>query len=138
MLLHLVAGIDPAAPVVFLDTGKLFPETLAYRDTLVRRLGLRDVRSVGPSAATLAASDPAGKLWETDPDVCCWHRKVEPLDEALAGFPAWITGRKRFQGGQRQGGCARRRSPITATRLRIPPSGWKWPSRISQAYRARS
>ena len=86
---------------MFLDTGKLFPETLAYRDALVERLGLRDVRSVGPSAATLAAADPAGTLWQSDPDVCCWHRKVEPLDEALAGFPAWITGRNRFQGGMR-------------------------------------
>ena len=101
VLLHLVAGLDPAAPVVFLDTGKLFPETLAYRDALVERLGLRDVRAVGPSAATLAVADPAGTLWESDPDVCCWHRKVEPLDEALADFPAWITGRKRFQGGMR-------------------------------------
>ena len=101
VLLHLVAAIDPAAPVVFLDTGKLFPETLAYRDALVARLGLRDVRSVKPGAPALAMADPAGTLWQTDPDICCWRRKVEPLDEALAGFPAWITGRKRFQGGQR-------------------------------------
>lgn len=101
VLLHMVAGIDKAAPVVFLDTGKLFPETLRYRDTLVDRLGLLDVRSVQPDARALAMADPKGTLWQTDPDVCCWQRKVEPLDEALAGFPAWITGRKRFQGGMR-------------------------------------
>lgn len=101
VLLHLIAGIDQAAPVIFLDTGKLFPETLQYRDALVARLGLQDVRSVQPDERALALADPAGTLWETDPDVCCWQRKVEPLDEALAGFPAWITGRKRFQGGQR-------------------------------------
>jgi len=101
VLLHLVSEIDKAAPVIFLDTGKLFPETLHYRDTLVGRLGLQDVRSVRPNERALALADPAGLLWESDPDVCCWQRKVEPLDEALAGFPAWITGRKRFQGGLR-------------------------------------
>ena len=101
VLLHLISGIDKAAPVIFLDTGKLFPETLQYRDALVARLGLQDVRSVQPNERALALADPAGTLWETDPDVCCWQRKVEPLDEALAGFPAWITGRKRYQGGLR-------------------------------------
>ncbi len=101
VLLHLVSRIDRAAPVIFLETGKLFPETLRYRDALVDRLGLSDVRSVRPDAGTLASADPAGTLWQSDPDLCCWHRKVEPLDEALAGFPAWITGRKRFQGGMR-------------------------------------
>ncbi len=101
VLLHLVSEIDKAAPVIFLDTGKLFPETLQYRDALVKRLGLQDVRSVRPNDRALAVADPAGTLWESDPDVCCWQRKVEPLDEALAGFPAWITGRKRFQGGLR-------------------------------------
>jgi len=101
VLLHLVSSIDRATPAIFLDTGKLFPETLRYRDELVARLGLLDVRSVTPDAGTLALADPAGTLWQSDPDVCCWHRKVEPLDEALAGFPAWITGRKRFQGGMR-------------------------------------
>lgn len=101
VLLHLVSRIDRAAPVIFLETGKLFPETLRYRDELVDRLGLSDVRSVRPDARTLASADPDGALWRSDPDLCCWHRKVEPLDEALAGFPASITGRKRFQGGMR-------------------------------------
>ena len=58
-------------------------------------------RSIPPSAATLDAVDSDGKLWRSDPSLCCWARKVEPLDEALSGFEAWITGRKRFQGGKR-------------------------------------
>lgn len=101
VLLHMVAQVDRAVPVIFLDTGKLFPETLAYRDMLVDRLELTDVRSIPPSAATLDAVDSDGKLWRSDPSLCCWARKVEPLDEALSGFEAWITGRKRFQGGKR-------------------------------------
>lgn len=101
VLLHLVAGIDRRAPVIFLETGKLFPETLAYRDLLVERLGLADVRSVRPDAAALLAADPAGDLWRRDPDRCCRLRKVGPLDRALAGFGVWINGRKRYQSEER-------------------------------------
>jgi phosphoadenosine phosphosulfate reductase len=101
VLLHLVAGIDPRTPVIFLETGKLFGETLAYRDLLIERLGLKDVRNVAPDPAALLAADPLGELWRRDPDRCCRLRKVEPLEEALAGFAAWINGRKRYQGGAR-------------------------------------
>jgi phosphoadenosine phosphosulfate reductase len=101
ILLHMISEIDPATPVVFLDTGKLFPETLAYRDELVARLGLTDVRNIRPDGKQLAAWDPDGRLWQKDVDLCCAIRKTNPLDEALEGFAAWITGRKRSQGGQR-------------------------------------
>ncbi len=100
-LLKVVADVDPAVPVIFLDTGWMFEETLAYRDTLIRRLGLRDVRSVKPSDATLSREDPNGELWFSNPDACCRIRKVEPLARALKPFDAWINGRKRFQGGLR-------------------------------------
>jgi phosphoadenosine phosphosulfate reductase len=100
-LLKLVADVDPAIPVVFLDTGWLFEETLAYRDTLIAQLGLRDVRSIKPPEETLSREDPDRELWFSDPDACCRIRKVEPLERALAPFSAWINGRKRFQGGVR-------------------------------------
>jgi phosphoadenosine phosphosulfate reductase len=100
-LLKVMADVDPAIPVVFLDTGWLFEETLAYRDTLIATLGLRDVRSIKPSEATLSRDDPDRELWFSDPDACCRIRKVEPLARALAPFSAWINGRKRFQGGSR-------------------------------------
>jgi phosphoadenosine phosphosulfate reductase len=102
VLLHMVAEIDRSTPVIFLDTGKLFPETLAYRDQLVAQLGLLDVRNARPDAARIAALDPRGTLWVTDPVMCCWQRKVEPLDAALEGFDAWITGRKRHQANTRR------------------------------------
>jgi phosphoadenosine phosphosulfate reductase len=101
ILLHMIAEIDPATPVIFLDTGKLFPETLAYRDELIAHLGLTGVRNIHPSGAQLAAWDPDGRLWQKDVDLCCAIRKTNPLDEALEGFEAWITGRKRAQGGTR-------------------------------------
>jgi phosphoadenosine phosphosulfate reductase len=103
VLLHLVAGIDRRAPVIFLETGKLFPETLAYRNRLVERLGLENVNSIRPDAAALLAADPAGDLWRRDPDRCCRLRKVEPLERALAGFGVWINGRKRYQSEERSG-----------------------------------
>ncbi|WFU41832.1 phosphoadenylyl-sulfate reductase [Bradyrhizobium sp. CB82] len=100
-LLKVVADVDPAIPVIFLDTGWLFEETLAYRDTLIATLGLTDVRSIKPLEETLTREDPDRDLWFSDPDACCRIRKVEPLARALKPFAAWINGRKRFQGGAR-------------------------------------
>jgi len=103
ILLHMISKVDKATPVIFLETGKLFAETLEYRDELVALLGLTNVKSVRPSGKQLAAFDPDGRLWQKDPDLCCAIRKTNPLDEALEGFSAWITGRKRAQGGLRAG-----------------------------------
>ncbi len=97
VLLHLVAGVDPATPVLFLNTGKLFGETLRYRDRLQELLGLGDLRSLAPHPDDRAARDPDGVLWARDTDACCDFRKVIPLKRALTGFAAQITGRKRFQ-----------------------------------------
>ncbi len=102
VLLHMLAQADPALPVILLDTGRLFPETLAYRDRLVAQLGLRDVRSVRPDPAALAARDAFGGLWALNPDACCTLRKVEPLAAALAPFAVWLNGRKRAHGGARK------------------------------------
>jgi phosphoadenosine phosphosulfate reductase len=101
VLLHLVASIEPATPVIFLDTGKLFGETLRYRDRLTAELGLRDMRTMEPDPERIEALDPDGVLWYGNPDMCCRLRKVEPMQRALKGLDAWITGRKGFQGGAR-------------------------------------
>jgi phosphoadenosine phosphosulfate reductase len=100
-LLKIMADVDPAIPVIFLDTGWLFEETLAYRDMLIAVLGLRDVRSIKPLDEDFRRKDGNRELWFSDPDACCRIRKVEPLKRALAPFGAWINGRKRFQGGLR-------------------------------------
>jgi phosphoadenosine phosphosulfate reductase len=100
-LLKVMADVDPAIPVIFLDTGWLFEETLAYRDTLIAKLGLTGVRSIKPLDETLSREDPESDLWFRDPDACCHIRKVEPLARALKPFDGWINGRKRFQGGLR-------------------------------------
>ncbi len=101
VLLSVIAEIDPSIPVVFLQTGKHFPETLAYRQELATHLGLLDVRDVVPAASAVADRDPTGELWYYDADACCALRKVQPLEAALAPFAGWISGRKRFQAATR-------------------------------------
>lgn len=100
-LLHILSRVDPATPVIFLDTEMLFPETLAYQREVADTLGLTDVRIIRPEATAVAAEDPAGDLNARDPDACCALRKTRPLAAALEGFAGWITGRKAFQNGQR-------------------------------------
>ena len=101
VILDLVAQVAPDTPVVFMDTEKLFDETLNYRDALAERLGLTDVRTLTPNADHLAADDPDGELHRRDPDLCCHIRKTLPLIRALQPFKAWISGRKRHHGGER-------------------------------------
>ena len=101
VLLTLVARVDPALPVLFLDTGVLFPETYQYARLLTERLGLADVRWWRPEPRLLRQQDPDGDLWLTDPDRCCYHRKVRPFRRALAAFPCWASGIKRAHGGAR-------------------------------------
>ncbi|WP_210358822.1 phosphoadenylyl-sulfate reductase [Sphingomonas beigongshangi] len=118
VLLHMVAAIDPDLPVVFTNTQKMFGETLAYRDMLVERLGLTDLRVYRPDPRRIADRDAAGTRWSYDPDGCCALRKVEPLARALAPFDAWISGRKGFQAGTR---AALPRFEDDAGRLKINP-----------------
>jgi len=105
VLLHMVAQVDPTTPVLFVDTGQHFEETLRYRDELVARLGLTNLINATPDPALTAAEDPEKFLFASDPDRCCDIRKVQPLARVLDGYDAWITGRKSFQ---------------TATRSRVP------------------
>jgi phosphoadenosine phosphosulfate reductase len=133
VLLHMVAEIDRTIPVIFLDTGRLFAETLVYRSELAERLGLTDVRTFAPDPERLAAKDQHRALWMTNPDLCCHIRKTEPLQRALAGFDAWVTGRKRFQNATRV------HLPVfeaDGSRIKINPlAGWS-PAEI-QGYAAR-
>jgi phosphoadenosine phosphosulfate reductase len=124
VLLDMVASIDRHTPVVFLETGKLFPETLAYKDELVEWLRLEDVRSIRPDAGELARLDGTGDLWQREPDLCCHLRKTEPLDLALSGFAGWITGRKRFQGGVRAKLPAIESDPVTGQLKLNPLASW--------------
>ena len=133
VLLHMAAQVDRSTPAIFLDTGKHFPATLAYRDRLIRLLGLTDVRAARPDAAVLARHDTDGNLPSRDPDTCCEIRKTDPLALALGGFSAWITGRKRFQGGLRQRLDTIEEEPGTG-RIKLNPLA-TWTKERVEAYR---
>jgi phosphoadenosine phosphosulfate reductase len=98
VLLDLVAQVDRAAPVIFLDTDELFDETHDYKAALIDRLGLTNIVVVRPEPQELA---DAKDLWRTDVDRCCELRKVRPLARAVAGFDALVDGRKRAHGFER-------------------------------------
>jgi len=101
VLLHMVAEIDPHLPVLFLDTGKHFDQTLDYVRTIQRELGLTRITALKPDPADVTRFDPAAALWETDPDSCCHIRKTVPLNAALEGYGGWVTGRRRYQTSDR-------------------------------------
>lgn len=120
VLLHLVAQADPDTPVIFVDTLKMFQETLDYRETLTQRLGLTHSSTVAPDPAVLAAKDENGLRWSWDPDGCCAIRKVEPLKRAKEGLDTWISGRKAFQSVTREN---LPRFEVEDGRLKINPLG---------------
>lgn len=99
LMLSLVAEVNRNTPVLFLETQKHFPETLDYARDLSAKLGLASVHWLKPDPDMTARIDPMGDLWSTQPNRCCWLRKVEPLNRAVdqLGLAALITGRKRYQ-----------------------------------------
>ena len=101
VLLHMVSQVDKATPVIFLDTGKHFWETLSYRAKLIDQLGITAVRIITPATADLSTRDPDGTLHKNSADACCRIRKAIPLAKALEGFEVTISGRKRYHGAAR-------------------------------------
>ncbi len=101
VLLHMLAQVNPDAPVLFVDTQMLFQETLEYQRRLVLHLGLTNVQTIRASEVLLRQQDIFGRLHLKDPDGCCNLRKIAPLQAALAGYDAWVTGRKRHQSSGR-------------------------------------
>ena len=100
VLLDLVAAVDCSVPLIFINTQKMLGETLAYRDGLAESLGFTDLRVYRSDPYEIARRDDKSLRWAYDPDGCCDLRKVEPLRRALAGFDAWISGRKGSQSGR--------------------------------------
>ncbi|MBN1877594.1 MAG: phosphoadenylyl-sulfate reductase [Anaerolineae bacterium] len=96
-LLHLISQVCPQMPVIFIDTGFHFPETLTYRDELQARLKLNIV-VIHPAITQGELLQRYGEaLYRRDPDLCCYLNKVEPMQRALVGRRAWISGVRRDQ-----------------------------------------
>ena len=99
VLLHMVSRIDPAVPVLFLETGYHFPETLEYKELLTRLLGLKNVIDLkaDPTRKAEVVKQHEGVPYEKNPDLCCQINKVEPIDLALKDYDAWLSGIRRRQ-----------------------------------------
>jgi len=99
-LLWLVSKVDPDIPVLFVDTGMHFSETLEYKARLTKLLGLTNIRTIYPSEDNVYIRDPDSNLHQTNDEACCDLRRVEPLKIALQPFAAWVNGRKGYQEGR--------------------------------------
>lgn len=101
-LLHLVSRVAPDLEILFLDTGFHFPETVAFRDRLIREWGLnvRNLRRQAVHSSNGGAQTP--DLYRADPDFCCHMNKVEPMRLATEGLTAWISGIRRDQSEARR------------------------------------
>jgi phosphoadenosine phosphosulfate reductase len=91
VLLHMVVQIAPKTPVLFIDTMKLFRATLSYQKQLANHLGLEHVNHLSPDPGRVFLQDTEGLLHQSNTDACCTLRKVEPLQQSLSPFSAWIT-----------------------------------------------
>ncbi|MGH7821499.1 MAG: phosphoadenylyl-sulfate reductase, partial [Candidatus Binatia bacterium] len=101
-LAHMLRGIDSSVPVLFVDTGYHFSETLAYMEEITRRFDL-NLRVLRPSMPREQFARQHGlDLYSRDPDLCCAINKVAPLREALQGVRCWINGRRRNQSSLRR------------------------------------
>jgi len=96
LLARLASEIDPTIPVLFLDTGYHFRETIEYRDRMTREWNL-NLKNIYPESTVNEQEAEHGRLYRTSPDQCCRLRKVEPLFKALTGYRTWITGLRRDQ-----------------------------------------
>lgn len=95
VVMHLATRIRPDIPILFLETGYQFAETLAFKERLAERLGLSVVDLVGELTVEQQATELGPRLYERDPERCCELNKVRPMYEALRGLDAWITAFRR-------------------------------------------
>ena len=99
VLLHMLSRIDPSIPVLFLETGYHFPETLTYKETLAKLFGLTNIIDLkaDPTRKAKVVAQYDGVPYEKNPDLCCQINKVEPIDFALKNYDAWMSGIRRHQ-----------------------------------------
>lgn len=102
VIIHLASSVKPGIDVIFLDTGYHFAETIGTRDA-VQAVYPVNVVNVTPSRTVAEQDAELGpRLYGRDPDLCCYLRKVEPLQRALQGYDAWFTGVRRDETASRR------------------------------------
>ena len=126
-LIHMATRVVPDVPILFLETGFHFAETLAFKERLTEQLGLNVVDLVGEYTVERQTEEFGPRLYERDPKLCCQLNKVAPFDRALRGFDAWLTSMRR------DSAWTRRNTPIVSqtefedgtTLVKVNPiAGW--------------
>ncbi len=103
VIIHYLAGIEPRTPVFNLETGYQFPETLALRERIRERYGIEvEYKSASTTVAEYEAQN-GGPVYKTNPDKCCFDRKITVLRQAAVGMRAWMSGIRRDQSPDRAG-----------------------------------
>jgi phosphoadenosine phosphosulfate reductase len=97
----MISKIDTKFPIFLLNTHFLFPETIVYKNKLLKKLRLTNCLEIFPDEPLLKEEDPKNNLWMNNTDRCCEIRKVKPLDKILKNYSSWISGRKAYQQGER-------------------------------------
>lgn len=115
-MLHMISQIDKSIPVVFLNTGFLFPQTIAYKDLIADIYGL-EVITVASATPRSMQKDNAGRfLFASDPDYCCHINKVLPMEPILRSHDVWINGVRADQNANRSKMKEEQRTPQGAMR----------------------
>jgi phosphoadenosine phosphosulfate reductase len=133
-LLHMISRVCSEMPVIFLDTGFHFPETLAFRDELVERFRLKLI-VVEPELSREDFLRAYGEdVYQRDPDLCCYVNKVEPMQRALDNMVAWVAGVRRDQTENRH--SLRGLEPQISGVIKVHPL-LNWTHADVEAYRQR-
>lgn len=96
-LLHIMSQIAPDMPIFFIDTGYHFWETLMFRERLAEEWKLNIVDLYRDSRWDVFVHQRMRSLPLEDPNLCCFMHKVQPMQKALKGYKAWISGIRRDQ-----------------------------------------
>jgi len=117
VMLHILSRIDRSIPVYFINTGYLFPETVAFRDEVAAVFGLHIV-DLKPNTPKYLQREPNGKLmFTTDPDHCCYLNKTQPMEPILAAHDVWINGVRADQSAVRKAMKVEQPAPFDSIRF---------------------
>ena len=101
-LLHIISRIDQTIPVMFINTGYLFPGTLKFRDQVAKLLGLTVINVKSLVSRNLQRDADGHLFFASDPDRCCYLNKTQPMESVLAEYDVWINGIRADQNANRR------------------------------------
>ncbi len=117
VMLHIISKVDNTIPVYFINTGYLFPETVAFKDRVANEFGLTVV-DLKPGTPKFMQRDADGKLmFASDPDYCCYLNKTQPMETVLASFDIWINGIRGDQSSVRKAMKVEQPAPFDTIRF---------------------